>query len=32
MRLPFGSMPRFRLQVFPLYGEDATRGDHPDLR
>jgi hypothetical protein len=20
------------LQIFPLYGEDAARGDHPDLR
>jgi len=25
-------MPRPLLDIFPLYDEDAARGDHPDLR
>jgi hypothetical protein len=30
--ITLGPMARLLLHVLPLYGEDAVRGDHPDLR
>lgn len=32
LRLRLTQMARLTLHIFPLYGEDAARGDHPDLR